>query len=100
MGRKRPSMDVVGLTSDNKKVVNGIFRLFDSTGLPLDVVFSMCEEKNIIPSWIDFYNDAIKQGWTEKTIMNRLEINIRDVYGKPYWIEVEKRLNFHINSLD
>lgn len=53
-----------------------------------------------MPSWTHFYDDAVKQGWTEKTIMNRLEVSICDTYGKEYWLGVEERLRLYINSLN
>lgn len=98
--KKKIQFDHVGSTSDGKKVVSGIFRVFDTCGLPLDVVFDLCNQKDLIPSWTHFYDDASKQGWSDKTIFNRLETNISDVYGKDFWLEVEKRLTLYIETKD
>ena len=100
MARKRQGFDIVSVTEDGIKVVSGVFRVFDTCGLPLDVIFDQCRENNLMPSWIHFYDDAIKQGWTEKTIVNRLSIGVSDSYGKPFWEEVEKRLKLYIDSKD
>jgi len=94
--RKKKGLEVVGHTPEGKQVVSGVFRVFDTCGLPLDVVFDLCDENNLIPSWTHFYDDAIKQGWSDKTIFNRLSSTIPDSYGKPYWLELEKRLNLYI----
>ena len=93
--KKRPEFDTVGITPEGKKVVSGVFRVFDTIGLPLDVIFDLCEQENLMPSWTHFYDDAIK----EKTIYNRLETNVSDVYGKPFWLEVKKRLELYIRRI-
>lgn len=100
MAKKRMGFDVVGVTPEGKEVVSGVFRVFDTIGLPLDTVFDLCEQHKLVPSWIHFYQDAIQQGWSEKTILNRLETSICDAYGKDYWLEVEKRLTLYITSLN
>lgn len=96
--KKKVNFTEVGITDDGKKVVSGVFSVFDTCGLPLDIVFDLCERHSLMPSWIHFYDDAINQGWTDKTIFNRLETNVSDVYGKEFWIEVEKRLQLYIAS--
>jgi hypothetical protein len=100
MAKKRLGFEIVGVTPDGKEVVSGVFRVFDTMGLPLDTVFDLCEQHKLVPSWIHFYDDAIKQGWSEKTIMNRLETSICDAYGKDYWLGVEERLTLYIKSLN
>lgn len=96
MAKKRHSFESVGVTPEGKQVITGVFKMFDTMGLSLDIIFDLCEQSNLTPSWIHFYDDAIKQGWSEKTVLNRLETNISDVYGRPYWLEVEKRLHAYI----
>jgi alanyl-tRNA synthetase len=83
---------VVGKTEDGELVVSGIFKIFDTLGLPLDVIFDLCKTSNMLPSWIHFYDEATSYGWKDKTIVNRLETNIRDVYGKEYADTVMCRL--------
>jgi hypothetical protein len=90
--------DIIAVLEDGTTVVSGVFRVFDSCGLPLDIVFDLCRNNNIMPSWTHFYDDAIKQGWVDKTIFNRLEGNISDVYGKPFWLGVKLRLELYIES--
>jgi len=91
-------MDIIGLSEDNKQVVDGVFKLFDSTGLPLDVIFDQCKENNMVPSWIHFYEDALRQGWKYKTIFNRLETNVSDVWGRDYYNEIKTRLDKYIGD--
>ena len=80
MARKQ-LLTVVGVTEDGSKVVSGIFRMFDTVGLPMDVVLDVCRNSGFIPSWTHFYTEAIAAGWKPKTVYNRLMDNISDVYG-------------------
>ena len=96
--KKRMQFHSLGITPENVIVVDNVFKLFDSLGLPLDAVFDLCKEKNMMPSWTHFYDDAIKQGWSHETIMNRLSINVSDVYGKEFCDEVIKRLELYVAS--
>jgi hypothetical protein len=85
-------MTVVGVTTDRHAVVSGLFKLFDTSGLPLDTIFLLCVEKGFMPSWIDFYAEARMSGWAHKTIINRLSNSISDVYGNDFRDVVISRL--------
>ena len=91
-------MKVIGKTDNGTKIVSEVFKMFDSTGLPLDVIFDQCKENDLMPSWLDFYKEASNQGWKDKTIFNRLETNISDVWGKDFYLNVKNRLLLHIGS--
>lgn len=91
-------MNVVGKTEDNKVVVDGIFHMYASRGLPLPVIFMGLQDNNMVPSPIHFYEDAIENGWNIKTVMDRLEEAYQDSYGDKFWKEVERRLYFYINK--
>ena len=84
---------IIGKTTDGKSVVTGIFKFFDTTGIPLFVLFELCEQNNWLPSWIHFYEDGKKQGWEHKTIINRLQEGLSDCYGKEFSDQVIARLN-------
>jgi len=91
---KLEKVKVVGKSpTDGKLVVKGIFKLFDTTGLPLFIIFDTCEQNNWLPSWIDFYKEAIKGGWSHKTIVNRLSEALSDTYGTDFKDVVIDRLN-------
>jgi hypothetical protein len=78
MAKRKPKMAIVGHTPDGKPVVDGVFRIFDTIGLPLDSVLDLVSQKGWVVSWLDFYKDAAKAGWTHKTIMNRVSIAVSD----------------------
>jgi hypothetical protein len=88
-----PKVRVVGKTKDNQSVVSGIFKFFDTSGIPLFVIFELCKQYNWLPSWIDFYKEGINQGWKHETILLRLEEGMQDIYEKEFIEEVIERLN-------
>lgn len=90
-------LSCIGYTEDNRSVYNGIFYMFDTKGIPLDIIFFGLLERNFQPSFMEFVNEARQAGWKDKTIYNRLHGAILDVYGQDYWFEVKKRLEEHCN---
>jgi len=82
--RKQNPIDIIGETTDDKIVVKGLFKMYDTLGLPLEVMFDELQAKGIVPSWIDFYNEAKEAGWKHKTIISRLSESIFDVWGKDF----------------
>lgn len=86
-------MQLVGKTKDNGlKVVSGVFKLFDTSGLPLTDLFEYLKQNNFIPSWNHFYEEAKKSGWKDKTIFSRLSEALEDVYGLEFKNIVLERL--------
>lgn len=90
---KHERLEIIGKTTDGRSVVKGIFKFFDTTGIPLFIIFDLCEQHNWIPSWINFYQEASGRGWTHKTIINRLKDGITDVYGTEFCDTVISNLN-------
>jgi alanyl-tRNA synthetase len=89
---KKNSIKIVGKTEDGRNVVSGLFRIFDTRGLPLEVLFDQCEEHGMVPSWRHFYEEARSYGWKHKTIMSRLTGALTDIYGEEYCNVVLERL--------
>ena len=92
-------VEVVGTTPDGVFVVTGVFKMFDTIGLPLDMIFDLCKERNWVPSWKHFYDDARDNGWSHKTIQNRLLANVEAVYGIEYAKHVIKVLQEYSDIL-
>ena len=53
-------MKRVGTTTDNRIVVDGVFRLMDTVGLPLDIIVQELKDRNLVPAWDEFILDAKK----------------------------------------
>jgi len=88
----------VGTTPEGINVVANTFKLFDTRGLPLDIMLDLMRENNMIPDWIDFYQEASASGWKDKTIRLRIHTAVVDIYGEEYGDEVLNRLNSYIEK--
>jgi hypothetical protein len=88
----RSKFSIMGETPEGDKVVSGVFDLFDSHGLPLDVVLDLCNQRGWIPCWNTFYADAKVSGWKHATVMLRLIPVVNDIYGKEVSEVVTQRL--------
>jgi len=86
-------MKIIGKTKDGVYVVGDIFKMFDTTGLPLTDLFMMCQQNNMQPCWIDFYNQSMTAGWKHKTVTSRLREALCDCYGVEYRDVVISRLD-------
>ncbi len=90
-------MNIVGETEDGKQVVDSVFKMYDTFGLPLVDLVILIRKNDLIIDWISFYEDAEKAGWKNKTIMNKIEGALVDAhYDKDYKDEVIKRLRYCI----
>jgi|AntRauTorcE11897_2_1112592.scaffolds.fasta_scaffold06182_3 hypothetical protein len=88
-----------GKTKDGKSVVAGCFTMYDSTGMPLPVMFTLISLQGWVPDIVYFYECAKNAGWKEKTIYSRLEEACLDGFNKKYWHEVKERLDFYIKFM-
>jgi len=61
---KRIRNTVVGKTLDGKSVVSGkeIFKLIDTFGFPLDLIYEILNENNIVFDFYEFVDVAISSG--------------------------------------
>lgn len=84
---------VVGQTTDGKVVVEGVYRFFETHGLPLDVLLDRLRSRGIIPSWLSFYDEARKAGMKHERILSKLSESLGDVYGPSFRDVVIKRLD-------
>ena len=91
-------MNIVGKTEDGKTVVNGFFKMYDTNGMPMDILLTIMDEKNMVPSWTQFVIDALNAGWKEKTIIHRVSEATTDVFGPEYSDIVIKRIKEILES--
>jgi hypothetical protein len=52
----------------------------------------------IQPGFYDFVIDALREGWSYKTVYNKLKYPVIDVFGLGYWKEIEKRIYFMMKT--
>jgi hypothetical protein len=89
---------ISGKTTDNKIVIQGLFRLVNQEGVSIPDFLEMCNNQNMIPDWIDFCSDALKNQWNPKTIINRLDLPLLDIYGQEFHDIVINKLKKILNT--
>lgn len=82
---RKPTLVITGKTQDGRQVVGGVFKLFDTFGIPLDMVLMNLEDHGLVVDWPDFIEAALIQGWKMKTVVSRLGEAIPDVHGPLYY---------------
>lgn len=65
-------------------MVGGIFFLVDSEGIPLDLVVDRLNDQGFMCDWLDFWRDAMKQGWKPDRTYLRLQSVVGEVYGPAF----------------
>jgi len=85
-------MEIVGKTEDGHLVVSGLFKLFDTSGIPLADLFGKCFKEGLQPSWVHFIQEADNAGWKRKTSLLRIAEALTDCKGKEYSDAVIERL--------
>ncbi len=82
----------VGKTTDGRGVVVGIYRYYETHGIPLDVLLEALRDKGYIPDWRAFVQEALAAGMKKSRVLSMLEPALADVYGGAFRDHVLKRL--------
>lgn len=85
-------LTVVGKTTDGKLVVDGIWKCFETHGLPFDVLFDVCLQRDLMPDWMLLCNQMVKSGMDRERVLSKLSEAICDTFGKAFCDEVVRRL--------
>jgi hypothetical protein len=83
---------VVGKTEEGQLIVAGVYRYYETTGLPLDVMFDCLRQKGAIPDWLTFYVEAVRAGMKHERILAKLDPALVDAYGFAFRDVVIERL--------
>jgi alanyl-tRNA synthetase len=89
-----------GQTTDGKVIVDGVWKFYETEGLPLDVIFDCCIKKGWIPDWIKLYTQMIASGMKHERILSKLEVAICDSFGKDFSEAVISRLDQYFQPKD
>lgn len=94
MSKKKNSfLEPFTKTTDGKDVFKGVYRFYETEGLPLDIIFDSIFQRNGMISWIHFYEEACANGMKHDRIISKLEEPVCDVWGKGFFDVVHERLN-------
>jgi len=64
-------------------------------GLPLDILLEELHEHDMVVDWVEFYESSKKHGWNDKTILNRISV---EIHGSKYRDIVIDRLKVYIED--
>ena len=65
-------------------VIGGVYEMYATYGLPLDVVFDGIRTANAVIDWLDFMRDAEKNGMNKSRVLSMIEPPLTDVFGSEY----------------
>jgi hypothetical protein len=91
--KKSNPIHTVGETADGKKLVDGIWKTYETHGMPLDILFTLCIRKSYVPDWISLYKQMLHSGMEHSRILSKLEEAINDSFGKEFCDVVISRLD-------
>jgi hypothetical protein len=66
--KKKSTLEVVGTTTDGRPVFGGIFKLQDTHGLPLLLMWKQLADKGAVIAWDAYIADAQAHGWSDEKI--------------------------------
>jgi hypothetical protein len=91
--KKKCQLIQSAITPDGKPIYKGVYKFYETHGLPLDVILTVFQSKGWVPDWIDLYLSAMGAGMQHDRIISKLEADISDSYGKEWCDAVILRLN-------
>lgn len=77
-------MNRSGITVNSELVVAGAFAFVGTHGLPLDFLLHVLKTHGMVVDWLDFIQDARRDGWKDRTIRARILAAVADVFGPVY----------------
>jgi len=81
--------------SEDKLVIKGVYRLYETSGIPLDFIFDFIHSNGMTISWLDLHEEAQANGMKHKRILSKLEEPITNIWGEEYWEIVKKKLEVY-----
>jgi hypothetical protein len=91
-------LEIVGKTTEGKFVLKGVYRLFETSGVPLDFIFDYVHMNDMVISWIDLHKEAQGNGMKHKRILTKLEEPVTNIWGAEYWEVVKKNLELYFGK--
>lgn len=85
-------LEFTGRTSDGKPVVRGLYRFYETEGLPLEVLLGYAEEIGAVPDWMSFVLEAVEAGMKVDRILAMLDPALVDTFGPAFRDVIMTRL--------
>lgn len=91
--KKKSPLKQTGITPEGAPVYAGVYKFYETHGLPLDSILTVFQERGWVPDWADLYLGAMAAGMQHDRIISKLEQDISDSFGKEWTDAVILRLN-------
>jgi alanyl-tRNA synthetase len=82
-----------------KGLINGVYKLCATYGIPLEVVLEFCQRENYVVNFANYYIEAIKEGHNPRSLYTKINIAVTDIYGRDYAKEFNKRFDRFIDVI-
>lgn len=89
-------LETVGRTVDGKDVVAGIYRMYETHGVPFVAIFAALERRNAIPDWCALFRESRSAGVAVERVLGKFDDAISDVWGPEFRNVVVDTLNLAI----
>lgn len=83
---------LVGKTTTGSYVVTGVYRYYETYGIPLDVLFEELRKRGFVPDWNAFIQEALDAGMKKSRILSMLSPALSDTYGENFCNHVVSKL--------
>ena len=93
MKKSKSQLFQTGITKDGIPVMGGVFKFYETQGVPLDTILFAAIDQKWIPDWIDFYKSATLAGMKHDRVISKLEEGISDSFGSEIASIVISKLN-------
>ncbi len=67
-----PLLWISGKTIDEKPVISGLYRYYETYGIPLDLIVDLLLQNGLVPNWRDTLSEMLKAGMNERNALNML----------------------------
>lgn len=92
--KHKTCLDLVGETPEHRKVYRGVYRFFETYGLPLGDLLFQLWEKDSLPDWVALVEDMVKAGRPLDRSLEAVMAAVGDAcYPTPIRDEVIARLS-------
>lgn len=81
MAKPKTLIRQVGETPDGKPVVDQVYREYETSGVPLEIILSILADRGAVVCWISLYREARRAGMQHSRILSKLDEAVSDGYG-------------------
>lgn len=84
-------LTVIGRTEDGRDVLGGLYEMYSTHGIPLDVLVEKLNEQGKVIGWMNYVDSAVKDGISKERACGRAIEACGDALGSEHAEEVKKR---------